>query len=310
MIRPRLIKPGDVIGIVPPSSPAQKWERDAGANRLRELGYKVKFSEHCQEKYTHGYLAATETECTADINAMLADDGVDAIMCLRGGYGAHRIVDKINWHLLKNNPRLFIGYSDITLMHLAIAKECQMVSILGPMLASEFAKGIDSFTLELFFKLLTQTQPVGVLPVPVDENIETLVGGIAEGRLIGGNLSLLTAAIGTKYDFDTGGKIFVIEDIGEEPYRIDRMLSQLKLAGKFDNVAGIVLGDFNNCEVLGKQTLTIHQVVDEIVKPLNKPTIYNYQNGHCMPMISLPLGVNARLDAGAGTLTLLEAAGV
>ena len=200
------------------------------------------------------------------------------------------------------------GYSDATLLHLAIAKECGLVSVLGPMVASDFAKGIDDFTVALFLSIVMQKVAIGTLPIPACESVETLVGGIAEGELIGGNLSMLAAAVGTKYDFVTDGKIFVLEDIGEEPYRIDRMLSQLKLAGKFDNVAGIILGDFNNCEILGKPTLTIHQLVEEIIKPLRKPTIYNYQSGHCMPMISLPLGVNARLDANSCELTLLEAA--
>ncbi|MEI6285108.1 MAG: LD-carboxypeptidase [Bacillota bacterium] len=308
MQKPKRLKYGDTIGIVPASSASKKWELEGGVNRIRALGFNVKISKHCHEKYAHGYFAATDAKRAADINLLLADNSVDAIMCSRGGYGAHRIVDKIDWKLLIDNPRLVIGYSDVTLLHLAIAKECGLVSILGPMVASDFAKGIDDFTLDIFLKLVTQNKAIGTLPVPASESVETLVGGIAEGELIGGNLSMLAAAVGTKYDFDTTGKIFVLEDIGEEPYRIDRMLSQLKLAGKFDNVAGIILGDFNNCEVLGKPTLTMHQLVDEIIKPLQKPTIYNYQSGHCMPMISLPLGVNARLDATSCELTLLEAA--
>ncbi|MFA6075911.1 MAG: LD-carboxypeptidase [Negativicutes bacterium] len=310
MIKPKRLISGDTIGILPSSSSAREWELQAGVNRLRSLGFNVKFSEHCQEKYAHGYLAATDIERVNDVNKMFADETIDAFMCLRGGYGAHRIADKIDWQLLTNRPRLLIGYSDVTLLHLAIAKECNMVSVQGPMLTSEFAKDIDEFTLDLFLKLVMRPEAFGVLPIPAHENVETLVSGMAEGPLIGGNLSLLVAALGTKYDFDTAGKIFVLEDVGEEPYRVDRMLSQLKLAGKFDNVAAIILGDFNNCEVFDKPSLTIHQVAEEIIKPFNKPTIYNFQTGHCMPMISLPFGVAARLDADSCSLSLLEAVAV
>ena len=308
MIKPRRLKFGDTLGIIPACSGARKWELQSGAERLRSLGFKVKIAKHCQEQYSHGYLAATDANRVADINKMLADDSIDAFICLRGGYGAHRIVDAVDWQLLTGNPRLLIGYSDVTLLHLAVTKECQMISVHGPMLASEYAKDLDDFSLALFLKLVMLPEPVGVLPMPENELVEPLVSGVAEGRLIGGNLSLLAAALGTGYDFDTTGKILFIEDIGEEPYRIDRMLSQLKLAGKFTNVAGIIFGDFNNCEVVGKPSLTLRQIFSEIIQPFNKPTIFNYQSGHCMPMISLPLGAAARLDADNCTLTLLESA--
>ena len=287
MQKPRRLSQGATIGIIPPSSAAKGWEVESGVECLAKLGFKVKLSEYCDYQYAHGYFAAHDILRARAINEMFADHSVDAFMCIRGGYGAHRIVDKINWHTLQQIPRWFIGYSDITLLHAAIAKECNMISLHGPMLASDFAKGIDACTLDLFRKITMDARFQGILPHPARERVVCITSGCCEGQLVGGNLSLLTAALGTRYECDTRGKILLIEDVDEAPYSVDRMLSQLKLAGKLDAAAGIILGDFNDCEVIGKPTLHLRQVFDEIIRPLNKPTIYNYQTGHCMPMVSL-----------------------
>lgn len=314
-MKPKALRKGDTIGLIAPSSPIsdtradntkQKIERSVAA--LNQQGFNVVVDKSCYLKY--GYLSGTDAERAEGVNRMFADRNVDAVFCIRGGYGTPRILDKIDYENIKKNPKLFLGYSDITALHIAINKFCGLVTVHGAMPGCEMINTFPPFTRESYLKAVTATEPLGELKNPAGAEVKCLVPGRAEGEIIGGNLSLITAAIGTPYEIDAKGKILFIEDIGEYTYRVDRMLTQLRLAGKFDDCAGIVLGDFTDCKVeYGKRYgLPLLQVFEDIIAPAGKPTIYNFKAGHCVPTLSLPFGVNAVLDADNRSLTLTEAA--
>lgn len=305
MIKPQALKLGDMVGIIATSSPTSNENVKAAEDKLIEMGFKVKLGKSPYERY--GYLSGTDSIRANDINEMFKDEEIKAIICVRGGYGTPRILDLLDYDVIKNNPKIFVGYSDITALHIAFTQKCNLVTYHGPMLSSDMIKDFSEFSKDKLFKTLMDPEPLGKISNPQGEEIVTINGGIAEGTIIGGNLSLIVATIGTPYEIDVKGKLLFIEEIGEEPYKIDRMLNQLRLSGKLEDASGIILGDFNNCES-GKheENLTLSQVIADHIKPLKKPTIYNLQAGHCDPMVTLPLGVMARLDADKGELIILE----
>lgn len=305
MIKPKALKLGDTIGIIAPASPTINENIKAAEDKLIELGFKVKVGKSPYERY--GYLSGTDSTRANDINEMFMDKEIKAIICIRGGYGTPRILELLDYEAIKKNPKIFVGYSDITALHIAFTQKCNLVTYHGPMLSSDMIKDFSEFSKDELFKTLMDPEPLGKISNPQGEEVVTINGGIAEGTIIGGNLSLIVATIGTPYEIDVKGKLLFIEEIGEEPYKIDRMLNQLRLSGKLEDASGIILGDFNNCES-GKheENLTLSQVIDDHIKPLKKPTIYNLQAGHCDPMVTLPFGVMARLDADKGELTILE----
>ncbi|HEX2925020.1 MAG TPA: LD-carboxypeptidase [Ruminiclostridium sp.] len=308
MLKPRALKGGASIGIVAPSGPVRgAGELENCIAVLEKQGFSVTAGKSCSSKY--GYLAGSDEIRAADINNMFRDSSIDAILCLRGGYGTPRILDMIDYDAVRDNPKLFVGYSDITGLHTVFNKICGLVTFHGPTLAYEIERGLDSFSRESFIKAVTSTDPLGELKNPAGEEIGCLVPGRAEGRLAGGNLSLIAAAIGTPYEIDTKGKLLFLEDVGEATYRVDRMLTQLRLAGKFEDCAGIILGDFRDCNVEYEDYgLTLSQVFNDIIAASGKPAIYNFRSGHCSPKITLPLGVQAVLDAHKCSLTVTEAA--
>jgi len=315
MIKPKALREGDTIGLIAPSSPIadaragntkQKIEKCVAA--LNAQGYNVVVDKSCYAKY--GYLSGSDEVRAEGINRMFADPSIDAVFCIRGGYGTPRILDRIDYDNIKKNPKLFLGYSDITALHIAFNQLCGLLTVHGVMPGCEMIRAFPPFTKESYLRAVAATEPLGELKNPDGAEIKCLVPGKAEGALIGGNLSLITAAIGTPYEIDTKGKILFIEDIGEYTYRIDRMLTQLRLAGKFNDCAGIVLGDFTDCKVEygSRYGLTLLQIFEDIVAPAGKPTIYNFKAGHCVPTLSFPFGVKAVLDADKGSLTITEAA--
>ncbi len=306
MIKPKALQKGDTIGICGTSGPTDKENIERGIKTLENFGYKVKLSSSCYDKY--GYLAGDDRTRANGFNEMFKDKGVDAIMCLRGGYGAPRILDMLDYEIVKKNPKIFIGYSDITGIHVVLNKVCELVTFHGPMATTEVSKGMDDFTTDSLLKSLTCDDPIGLISNPDGYEIKTLVGGEAEGEIVGGNLSLIAGCIGTPYEIDTKGKLLVLEDVDEEPYRIDRMLTQLALSGKLKDANGIILGDFNNCDRDDEDSLSLLQVIKDIIIPFNKPTIYNLQVGHCKSKITLPLGVKAKLNSSAKKLVIVESA--
>jgi muramoyltetrapeptide carboxypeptidase len=309
--KPRALRKGDRIGLIAPSGPLAGSEQiDRAAAMLRSFGFEPVADPGCASSY--GYLAGSDQRRAAELMSFFADDSVAGILCMKGGYGTPRILDAIDWLAVAKHPKVFVGYSDITALHLALNQLCNLATFHGPMGISDTLLEDDDFSVRSWLAAVTSTAPLGIIENPSGSpGLETLVGGQARGELVGGNLSLIAATMGTPYEIDARGKILFFEDTGERPYRIDRMLTTLRLAGKFDECAGIVLGDWNDCgPAEGKPSLSLRQVFEDVIAPSLKPCVYGLKAGHCSPTLSLPFGVEALLDADSGRLEILEAAAV
>lgn len=300
MIYPRKLNKGDTIGIIAPSSPYRplckeslNYELNNIKKTIEGFGYKVKMGKTCYLSYK-GYLAGADEDRAKDIEIMFLDKNIDAILCLRGGYGTPRILDKINYDIIKSNPKIFIGYSDITALHIAFNQYCNLVTFHGIMAST--VPNWEEFTYNSFMNMLDMKTHL-VLKNPINEELYTLVEGSASGIIIGGNLSLIVSTIGTNYEINTKDKILFIEEVGETIYKIDRMLTQLELSGKFNDCRGIIFGDFEDCNKEREEDYDLYDLLLDKVKKYNKPCVYNLQSGHCTPMISIPLGVKCKLDA-------------
>ncbi|SCL86869.1 S66 peptidase family protein [Sporanaerobacter sp. PP17-6a] len=307
MIKPKALKVGDTIGVISPSGPTSRENVEKAHDVLMKMGFKVKMGKSVYEHY--GYLSGRDEIRAEDINNMFSDDEIDAIICMRGGYGASRILDMIEYDKIRNNPKIFVGYSDITLLHIVFNQICGLVTFHGPMVSSDMIENFSDFSRKSLFNFISEKNPEKKIKNPGDEKIETFSMGVCEGEITGGNLSLITATLGTPYEINTKGKILFLEDVNEEPYSIDKMLTQLKLSGKFSDAAGLILGDWNNCTPKSHEysnSLTLEQIFEDIIKPLKKPVIKNLKSGHCKPKITIPFGVKARLDASKGELYILE----
>jgi len=254
--------------------------------------------ESCHSR--HGYLAGADEIRLNDLHMAFADKNVKGIFAARGGYGAGRLLPYLDYDLIRKNPKIFVGYSDVTALHLAINQQCGFVTFHGPMPAADFSRGVLAFTLDSFKNMIFGS-PKGLIKNPANTPLKTIVPGWAKGPLTGGNLCLLAASLGTPFELDASGRILFIEEIAEEPYRIDRMLLQLHQAGKLRAAAGIILGSF------APETLeTLEMCINEIIKKAGKPTIAGLACGHTSPNITLPLGRVVELDAGSGTIKLLN----
>lgn len=299
---PKRLKKGDTVGIIAPSSPPNQENLQKALPFLEELGLKIKLGKSVDA--AHGYLAGTDEERLADLHAMFEDPEVAGIICAGGGFGAARYADKIDYAMIMENPKVFWGYSDITFLHTALGEYAEMVTFHGPMLASDVGKPeFHERSGRMFGQLF---EPFELHYTEEVAPLKTLVGGVAQGELVGGNLSLIRSAIGTKFDLDVKGKILLIEDIDEEPYEVDEMLNQLRMARKFDEAAGIVIGDFKNASPKKrKPSLTLDQVFNDYFSGLKIPVVKGFKIGHCEPHFSVPLGALARLDGDAKTLTIL-----
>lgn len=290
---PKALKIGDTIGLIAPSGPLRKGNIDQIKNSIQSYGYNVKVGESCYLKHK-GYLAGNDDTRARDIEKMFSDKTIDAIMCLRGGYGTSRLLDKIDYNLIFQNPKIFIGFSDITGLHIVFNQICNLSTYHGIMAYT--APKWDNFTYGSFLEALNFKDEL-IIENPVKEKIYTIYPGESEGILVGGNLSLIISTLGTSYEIDTRNKILFIEEIGEYIYRIDRMLMHLYHAGKLEDCNGIIYGDFNDCRKFNDDDNEIIELLKEISQKVNKPAIYNLQAGHCMPMLTLPLGVKCSMDA-------------
>jgi len=308
MIKPKPLRRGDTIGLVGISGalhePETRFEKMLEA--IDALGYKVIVADSCREEY--GYLSGTDASRAKGLNQMFRDDRVDAVVCMRGGYGVTRILDRVDFDVIRANPKLLLGYSDITARHTAIHEKVGMVTIHGPMPDSVWMK-FDDFSCRSMLRALTSTEPLGTLFNPEGMAPQCVVPGRCEGQLVGGNLSLIAALCGTPYQLNPEGKVLLLEDVGEYVYRLDSMLTQLRLAGMFERCAGVVLGGFTNCtEEYERYALHLEDVIRDIIVPAGKPVLANLSIGHTPVKITVPLGVNCAVDAEAGTLTITEAA--
>ena len=235
---------------------------------------------------------------------MFLDPNVDMILCVRGGYGTMRILPLIDFNIIKQNPKIFAGFSDITTFLNNIALKCNLTTFHSPMCNSNF---YDEYTLKSFLDTLMLGYTPFIIKNPEGSSITSLSEDSPTGQLIGGNLSLICSTIGTPFEIDTKDKILFIEEIGEEPYKIDRMLTHLLLSGKLQNCAGIILGQFTNCKLPHyERSLTLEQVIEDRVLSLNKPTLINLQSGHSYPKLTLPIGAKVKMDCKNKVLQVLK----
>lgn len=309
ILKPPALKKGDIIGIAAPASPPRSLEKlNKGIRYLEHLGYRVLVGKHVYRK--NGYLAGTDKERASDLNALFADKRVKAIFTVRGGYGSHRILPLLDYAAVKRRPKIFVGYSDVTVLQLALVKMTGLVTFLGPMVASEMYNKLDGKTEEHFWNCLTTTKPPVYVTGPISRSSKTFSPGSAHGRLLGGNLSVLTALLGTPYLPSLKGSLLALEEIDEPPYKIDRMLHHLKLARMFKEVNGIILGDFTGCEASGtkKDSLTLNQVFEDTFRSIGRPVLGGFHFGHVRNPITLPLGIRASLDTSTRALKFLEPA--
>jgi muramoyltetrapeptide carboxypeptidase len=305
MIRPPALRPGAKISLVAPAGPLAAGAVDRAVERIERWGWVPRVSAHARGR--NGYLSGSDDERAADLDEALRSEDNDAIWCLRGGYGTMRIVDRMDWGALRRRPRPLIGYSDNTVLHLAAQRE-GVVSFHGPHPAAE---DLPDFAIEGLHASLTGADTGRPLAFPAGGPArgETVARGSAEGRLTGGNLSLVAATLGTPFAIRAEGAILFLEEVGEPVYRIDRLLSQLRLAGVLDAVAGIVIGAFSECpDEFDSLTPTPAEVIVDRLRDLGIPVASGFPFGHIAESWTLPLGVRARLDADAGSLTLLEPA--
>ncbi|MEA4831736.1 MAG: LD-carboxypeptidase [Oscillospiraceae bacterium] len=301
---PKALEKGDLIALVSPSSPCREAAVvDKCADFLIEHGYRVKVHESCYAQY--GYLSGNDEIRAQGINSAFADKNVDAVFCIRGGYGTPRIVDMIDYDLIAANPKIFCGYSDITGLHIPINQKSGLVTFHAPMLSTCIINGFDTYAEENFNRILRDPCHTGALINPVGADTTFLSEGKAEGMLIGGNLSLITALSGSRYALEPEGKIIFIEDIDEGVYRIDRMLTNLRLCGVFDKCAGVVFGAFTDCEEDKDHPMSVLDVIKDVVLPCGKPVMFGLSAGHITKNMSLPLGARAALDSARGTLEIL-----
>jgi muramoyltetrapeptide carboxypeptidase len=306
ILKPPALKKGDVIGIVSPASSPDDFTRiEQGVKYLESLGYRVKLGKHIFKRY--GYLSSTDDERADDLNEMFADEKVKAIICVRGGYGTPRLLDKVDYNLIKKKPKIFVGYSDITALQLAIFKKTGLVTFSGPMLAVDIYSNFDSFAEDFFWRILTSREKKIEIKNPNGIELNTLKSGKATGTLLGGNLSLIASIMGTKYQPSFNGSVLVIEDIGEEPYRIDRYLSQLKNSGVLYKINACILGQFTDCAPKEpEKSLTLEQIFNDYLGNLKIPVISNLSYGHIPQKLTLPLGARVRVDAKRQKITIIE----
>ena len=308
---PKALRRGDTVGLITPSSyVSDPDELDFARRFCRFFGLELKMAKHVGSRF--GYLAGTARERTDDLHAMFADPTIRAVFCIRGGYGSAQMLPLIDFDLIRRNPKIFLGYSDITALHTAIGRQTGLVTFHGPVPLSHASE----WTEQHLSKALFEAAPLGLQTNPPDKNLlqpshtlRTIRGGKASGPLTGGNLTLLTTTLGTPWEVETEGRILVFEDIGEDIYRIDRMITQLRLAGKLQKAAAIVVGECKDCPPpTHSSAYALGEVLDYLLRDLNIPVYYGLSFGHTTDQVTLPLGVRATVDADAQTLTVDEPA--
>lgn len=270
---------------------------------LEEMGLRVYPGLTCSLEYRE-YLAGHANQRAQELNAMFADQHLKAIFSIRGGYGSAQLLPRLDYGLIHRNPKLLIGYSDITALHTALLQKAGLPTIHGPMPASDLVKA-GTYTKASLVRLLSGGFTCHRIANPPGEKLECLIPGTATGILAGGNLSVICSLMGTPFELDTTGKILFLEEVNEEPYKLDRMMTQLALAGKFRDAAGIILGTWSGCAKEEEEPI-IKELMRDLLLPFGKPVIFNLRAGHCEPMVSLPLGFPVEMQAESGIMTILE----
>lgn len=309
---PRALAPGDTIALIAPSSPTSREKAENVATALAAMGFKTRIAANVGERT--GYLAGSDEARAAELMAAWRDPEVDAIFSLQGGYGAMRYLDDLDYDHIRAHPKIFTGFSDITALLLAFNQRANLVVYHAP--TTEYVLGgmVDErpFATRSFWQTVYPDGPLGGGSIVYTDDglsspILTLRPGRAQGRLTGGSLTLVHALMGTEYEIETEGRLLFLEDVGESPYRIDRMLMTLELAGKLEAPAGVILGLWHNCDTENpERSFTLAQVFEDYFGGRPYPVVSQFPVGHVRENATLPVGVLAELDADAGRLTLLE----
>ena len=315
LLKPKKISKGDTLGLIAPASSVRRASFEKSLANIEELGFKVKYSDNVRVR--KGYLAGTDSQRIEDIHNMFSDPEVDGIICARGGYGCARLLSGIDYSLIQSNPKVLVGFSDVTSLLYAIHRYTGLVCFHGPVATSTFTP----FTTSQFEKVLMKGKNKVVIKSPKswneNENVVfdtvKISPGVVSGALVGGSLSLMVSLIGTPYDIDYTDKIVFIEEIKEPVYRIDRMLTQLLSAGKFDKIKGIAMGVFNKCDTDPEKddfgvSASLKEVITDRLSNLEVPVLYGLPFGHIKDNATLPFGIEAELNVNKGSLTLLESA--
>jgi muramoyltetrapeptide carboxypeptidase len=304
-IKPPALHPGDVVGVIAPASNIRRTDLDAGCEALRRAGYRPLYFDSILDQDL--YFAGSVERRARELEEMFVRDDVRAIVCARGGYGSNYLLRAIDIEKIKAHPKTFVGYSDLTSLLTYFLDAAGLVTFHGPMAAKDWAHegGVD---LASWHAALSQASP---WDVGLNSQAVGLCDGKAEGELYGGCLSILAASLGTPYEMNPANSILFLEDVAAKPFQIDRMLMQLKLAGKLDSVRGIVFGEMLDCVQSPNQAYTLQEVVSRIVGDLRVPVAYGVRSGHVTSgNITLPFGTQARLtvDGKQVKLKILEAA--
>ncbi|HVN95860.1 MAG TPA: LD-carboxypeptidase [Syntrophorhabdaceae bacterium] len=310
-VKPKALKRGDKICIVSPASPTLTescYER--GSLALKSMGFNVTAGRYVHNK--HLLFAGEAQKRADDINAAFQDKSVKAIFCSRGGTGTSQILPYIDFSIVRDNPKIFVGYSDITAIEIAIFNQTGLVTFYGPMVSTDFGKDLSPYTRNNFLNAITETEKPLELTNPVNREILTVCAGKAEGLLAGGCLSIAAATLGTAYELDTRDKILFFEDVDEKPHRIDRYLMQLILAGKLQQAKGIIFGTFTRCSYLKRDAyqkygVTLMDIIKDRITSLNIPCIFGLAFGHVTKKLTIPVGARAVLDATEGRVIIKPA---
>lgn len=301
---PKKLNPGDTVGICAPAGAVKhQSEVDDFVATLHNLGFKTKLGKHVSERF--GYFSAKDEERADEFMSLIEDEEVNAIFSVRGGWGCARILEHLDFDKIKSNPKVIMGFSDITTLLNAITKKSDLITFHGPGGNSSW----NPYSVDYIDRLLVKGQNLKFENKHYDAPISTYTKGKATGELFGGNLSVLSGLIGSEYLPNWAGKILFIEDVMEEPYRIDRMLTQFKLAGVFDQISGLVLGIFRKCEPEEPQySFTLNEVFEQHFKDFGKPVFSGAQFGHTKNKFTLPVGTLVEIDADEGSIQMLESA--
>jgi muramoyltetrapeptide carboxypeptidase len=295
-IKPRCLMPGDTVGIAAPAGPFDPTKFMKGKAVLESMGFRTFFDEGIFQK--HGFFAGTDVQRADQVNRLFADPAVHAVICARGGYGSMRILRFLDFKIIQNNPKIFVGFSDISVLLFILHARCSLVTFHGPVVTT--LANTDEQTIAAMLRVMTADKIFDLKP----EKGIALKPGVCSGVVVGGNLTTLCHLAGTPYTPNFNGKILFLEDRGEAPYRIDRMLTQMKLAGCFEGLKGLFLGSFEACGKLDD----IFRIVQEVFNDVNIPILSGFEIGHARVNITIPIGLRATLDADRQILTFHEPA--
>ena len=301
MIKPKPLHPGETIGVIAPAGPVEPKELSDGIQHLESLGFSTLIGPSVYR--SRSYLAGSDQDRINDLVEIYRNPEIKAIMAARGGYGTLRLLPFLDPELFLQNPKIVVGSSDLTFLLFFLLKQCGMISIHGPMVGPNFGRKTSSKTDEFFLKVVSSVSEGDSLVYPP---VQVLKRGNAEGVLTGGCLSMVCASIGTPFEVDTKGTILFLEDIDERPYRIDRMLTYLKIAGKLEGVKGIIFGTMEKCHPLQDEPYTLIDVLKDCLSDFEGPILFGFPSGHGDLNLAIPIGVRAYLDGATGELQLLE----